>query len=205
MEQHVPEYPRPKADLEQYRTPPEIALFMASMGLSRCADGVTVDLGAGTGMISYAAAMLGYSIVVGIELDYEALEAAASSALRSALANVELVLADALHPPLRAGAITCVIQNPPFGIHRRGADAAFLRTALDLGVEAVLSLHHYSEDGIRYILSVCREAGYEARVVRRMRFPIKFSHPQHRKRIYYIWTALVLCERAGDGRSRSRA
>jgi putative methylase len=196
LEQSVADYTRPRLELEQYRTPPEVALRMANLGLGLCADGVTADFGSGTGMISYALALLGYKYVIGVEVDREAVKLSKSSPLYSLLANVDFVEADATRSPLRRP-ITCVVQNPPFGLQRRGMDALFLSSALSLKPRLVLSLHHYSREGIEYVARLCEKVGYKAQIAARIRFPLKWRYPHHRKRLHYIWVAILKCS-GGD-------
>lgn len=201
LEQLVNDYANPKPWLEQYRTPPELALQMTRYALMfGCSNGVIVDLGAGTGMLSYAAAASGAGYVVGLDVDPDAVKIALGSELYRILANVDLVVAAAEYPPLRS--CGCAVMNPPFGIHRRGADTAFLLAAIGLGCTVIVSLHHLTRGSVEHVMRLCREKGYRVLGVEEHRFPLKHSMPYHRKRIHYIRVALVVCKRAVDGEDR---
>jgi len=61
----------PRAPLEQYRTPPELAAHLVHLAdLRDDVDGRTVlDLGCGTGMLALGAALRGPDRVVGVDID----------------------------------------------------------------------------------------------------------------------------------------
>ena len=191
LERSVPPFPRPRRELEQYRTPPELALRMAQLLAARgCRS--AVDLGSGTGMIAYAASSLGM-YVVAVDVDGEAVEAARGSPLYGSLL-VDLVQADARRPPLRRA--ECIAMNPPFGVVRRGADVEFLRAAAGLGPVYIASLH-LASSGAGFIAEVLAALGYEPLGVEEHRFPIPQVYRRHRKRIHYTRVLLVLARRRG--------
>jgi len=68
----------PNVDLEQYRTPPELAAHLIhTADLQGDIDGRTViDLGCGTGMLALGAALRGPRTVVGLDIDPAALSPA---------------------------------------------------------------------------------------------------------------------------------
>ncbi|MFC4359913.1 METTL5 family protein [Halobium salinum] len=127
----------PRASLEQYPTPPDVAAHLVHLAdLHGDVDGRTVvDLGAGTGMLALGAALRGPARVVGVELDRAALETARENERRvGSMTPVHWVQADATRPPLAIDEPTTVLMNPPFGAQdgARGADRAFLLAAADL-------------------------------------------------------------------------
>ena len=191
LERSVPPFPRPRRALEQYRTPPELALRMAQLLASRgCL--VAADLGSGTGMIAYAASSMGM-YVAAIDIDGDALEVARGSPLYASLL-VDLIQADARRPPLRR--VDCVAMNPPFGVVRRGADVEFLRAAASLEPSHIASLH-LASSGAGFIAGVLGALGYELLGVEEYPFPIPQVHRRHRKRIHYTRVLLVLARRRG--------
>lgn len=124
----------PSASLEQYPTPPGLAAHVIHLAdLQDDIDGRTVvDLGAGTGMLTLAAALRGPARVVGLELDGDALATARENERRvAASAPVHWIRGDATRAPLCLTEPTTVVMNPPFGAQtgRRNADRAFLETA----------------------------------------------------------------------------
>ena len=127
----------PRAPLEQYRTPPDIAAHLIhTADLQGDIDGQTVlDLGCGTGMLALAAALRGPTRVVGVDIDDAPLSTALANERRVATsASVEWVRGDATHPPLCPEDPTTVVMNPPFGAQdgNEHADRAFLETAAEV-------------------------------------------------------------------------
>jgi len=130
-------FENPRAALEQYPTPPDLAAHVVHLAdLHGDVDGRTVlDLGAGTGMFALAAALRGPARVVGVELDRTALATARRNERRvAASAPVHWVQGDAARPPVEFPDPVTVVMNPPFGAQdgNRNADRQFLAAASDL-------------------------------------------------------------------------
>ena len=129
-------FENPKAPLEQYHTPPELAAHIVHVAdLQGDVEGRTVvDLGCGTGMLALGAALRGPERVVGVDVDPAPLSTAGENERRvGATADLSWVRADATRPPLGADGVT-VLMNPPFGARagNEGADRAFLETAAEV-------------------------------------------------------------------------
>ena len=127
----------PRAALEQYPTPPDLAAHVVHLAdLHGDVDGRTVvDLGTGTGMFALAAALRGAARAVGVEIDPAPLDTARDNERRvAASAPVHWVRADATRIPLCPTEPVTLLMNPPFGAQdgNRNADRAFLETAADL-------------------------------------------------------------------------
>ncbi|SFS06605.1 methyltransferase [Halomicrobium zhouii] len=128
----------PRAPLEQYRTPPELAAHLVHLAdLRGDVEGKTVlDLGCGTGMLALGAALRGPERVVGVDIDPAPLGTARANERKVAsTTSVSWVRADATDLPLRPDpAETTVVMNPPFGAQsgNEHADRAFLATAADV-------------------------------------------------------------------------
>ncbi len=126
----------PRAPLEQYHTPPDLAAHIVHTAdlHDDIEDQTVVDLGSGTGMLALGAALRAPSQVVGVELDPAPLTTARENEHRvAARASVEWVRADATDPPLQATGVT-VLMNPPFGAQagNEHADREFLAAAASL-------------------------------------------------------------------------
>jgi putative methylase len=124
----------PRAPLEQYHTPPELAAHIVHVAdLQGDVEGRTVlDLGCGTGMLALGGALRGPDRVVGVDVDPAPLSTAVENERRvGATADVEWVRGDATRLPLSFGASVTVLMNPPFGarVGNEGADREFLETA----------------------------------------------------------------------------
>ncbi len=121
----------PRADLEQYRTPPELAAHLVhTADLQGDIDGRdVVDLGCGTGMLALGAALRGPRRVVGVDIDPDPLATARENERRvGSASSVSWIRADATEVPLCPDGETTVVMNPPFGAQAGSehADRAFL-------------------------------------------------------------------------------
>ena len=124
----------PRAPLEQYHTPPELAAHIVHVAdLQGDVEGRTVlDLGCGTGMLALGGALRGPDRAVGVDVDPAPLSTAVENERRvGATADVEWVRGDATRLPLSFGASVTVLMNPPFGARagHEGADREFLEIA----------------------------------------------------------------------------
>lgn len=136
-------HPSPKASLEQYTLPPDIAATIGYVAAYTFGDiiGKTVlDLGCGTGRLALAASFLGARQTVGIDIDKIAIRIASENFTETGLKNpVDWVLGD-----INAikGSFDTILQNPPFGVQKRAADRKFLEKALEVA-HTTYSLHNH--------------------------------------------------------------
>ena len=137
----VSPHPSPKAYLEQYTISAEVAaeiLYMATYIYDDIIDKTVIDLGCGTGRLAIAATLLGAKKVVGVDIDSTAIMAATRNTEKlSVKSRVDWVVADI--DAIR-GNFDTVLQNPPFGVQKQGADRKFLERALQIG-NHIYSLH----------------------------------------------------------------
>jgi len=154
----------PRAPLEQYRTPPELAAHLVHLADLRgdVEDRTVLDLGCGTGMLALGAALRGPERVVGVDIDPAPLGTARANERKVAsTTSVSWVRADATDLPLRPDPDeTTVVMNPPFGAQsgNEHADRAFLATAADVA-SVSYSIHN---DGSReFVESFAADEGGE--------------------------------------------
>ena len=156
----VKPHPTPNPDLEQYTIPPDVAATMLQIAAYTYGDitGKSIlDLGCGTGRLALGAAFLSATRVVGIDLDKTAVTVAVDNSFKAGLRRrVEWVVADI---GVVCGKFDTVLQNPPYGVQKRGADRKFLEKALAAG-KVVYSLHKGVYGG-----HVARELGINDRGV----------------------------------------
>ncbi|RJS79462.1 methyltransferase domain-containing protein [Candidatus Bathyarchaeota archaeon] len=137
----VKAHPSPKPSLEQYTIPSDVAatiLHIAAYTYDDLIGKTVLDLGCGTGRLAIGAAYLGAQHVVGVDIDKKAIKTAIkNSSMFNLKEKIEWATADldAVH-----GKFDTVLQNPPFGVQKRGADRKFLIKALQVG-KKIYSLH----------------------------------------------------------------
>jgi putative methylase len=141
----------PRADLEQYPTPPGVAAHVVhAADLNGDVENrPVVDLGTGTGMLALGAALRGPEGVVGVDVDPAALATAAENRRRVGTTTpVGWVRADATDAPVCPPDPTTVLMNPPFGAQdgNEHADRAFLATAARIA-EVSYSVHNAGSEG----------------------------------------------------------
>ncbi len=194
LEQVVPPIESPSRELEQYTTPAEVALLMASWAREAgILDGsVVADLGAGTCRIALAALMLGARAAVAVDLDERlalpCIKAAAALGLSDRLAYVISRLGED-SGPLRAGHVDIVMMNPPFGVWRRGADRTFLTYAMSLGPRAVVAA--VKSGNLEFHGRLALQRGYRLKLIGGYDFPIPASMPHHRSRIRRVKVDII--------------
>jgi putative methylase len=137
----VEPHPEPQADMEQYTIPADVAarmLYVAAYADNRILGRSVLDLGCGTGRLALGAAFLGAKEALGVDIDKTAVKIAVENSRRLGLkGKADWLVADV--STIR-GDFDTVLQNPPYGVQRVGADRKFLEKALEVG-KTVYSLH----------------------------------------------------------------
>ncbi len=137
----VKPHPAPKAYLEQYTIPANVAaefLYLAAYVNDDIIEKTVVDLGCGTGRLAIGAALLGAKQAVGVDIDKTAVKLASKSAVNLGVKDTtSWIVADI---DVINGAFDTAIQNPPFGVQKRKADRRFLQKSLQLA-QRIYSLH----------------------------------------------------------------
>lgn len=137
----VESHPQPRAYLEQYTIPEDIAaeiLFIAAYTNNDIVGKRVADLGCGTGRLAIGAALLGAKEVVAVDIDKVAVKLAWKNAAKLNVKDrIQFIIADidVLH-----GVFDTVVQNPPFGVQKRKADRKFLQKSLKIA-QKIYSLH----------------------------------------------------------------
>lgn len=182
--QQIQPHPKPKAALEQYTTPADLAaeiLFTACYANDDIQNKRVLDLGAGTGRLAIGAALLGAAYVVGIDIEPESLRLA-SIAKRQFHTQVDLVLGpiEAIGRP-----VDTVLMNPPFGTKKAHADLHFLERAIELGA-VVYSIHKSATRSFLKDWFRKRELGYERILATRIEIPHQFTFHRKPKRFVEV-------------------
>ncbi len=179
--QQIPYHPEPKARLEQYKTPADIAsdvLYFAH-SLGDIEQKKVVDLGCGTGIFAIGAKLLGAGEVIGMDIDEKSLEIARKIAEKIGV-EVDFY---ALEIKDFNGDCDTVLQNPPFGAQKKHADRPFLLKALTIS-KVVYSLHlaktreYIEKEAKIHKASITHEKNYE--------FEIRHTFDFHTKEKKYF-------------------
>ncbi len=183
--QEVDVFEKPKVLLEQYPTRPHIAACMlhtieATFG--DLEDKRVADLGAGCGVLSIGAVMLGAGFVTGFEIDPDALETFSENKSAFEMENLDLIQVDVLSgiPECMNKQFDTVVMNPPFGTkHNKGVDMSFVQQGLRLATKAVYSLHKTSTR--KHVLQKAQDWGVEAKVIAELRYDLPATYKHHKK------------------------
>ena len=169
-----PDFKQPIPELEQYSTPPDIALEMIKkVNASGNLSGKVADLGCGTGRLAIAAAILGAK-VTGFEIDQKAISIAKDY---SELNNLEITW---INQPVEGveDSFDTVIMNPPFGSQRPGADKIFLEKAMEIAAH-IWTIHL---SGTRkFIEKLVEDNNYQIIELYEFRYPLEKTMPFHSK------------------------
>ena len=142
-------FSNPQIGLEQYCIDAGCAvdiIYFAGFEFNDITNKLVVDLGAGTGRLSFCSALLNAGLIVSVDIDFEALSILKKNALNLGLETLVCpVCSDILdfevrrNPFFKNYKIT-TIMNPPFGVQNKFADRAFLAKAFSFS-EVVYSIH----------------------------------------------------------------
>ncbi|MCE4612743.1 MAG: hypothetical protein F7C07_02785 [Desulfurococcales archaeon] len=200
LSRKVPEIPSPSLGLEQYTTPPEIAVEVAVHAMLSGLldnDGLVLDIGAGTCMLSLPVLLLSDSVfVVAVEADVRlgslCLNASKELGVHDRVLYVGQVIGTGMDPPLYRRPVL-VLTNPPFGVWRKGADWELLGYGLRSGASRVYAILKSGNMSIH--ARRAKAMGYKARLLWKRRFPIKASMERHRSRVRWIDVDVIAFDR----------
>jgi len=151
--------PLPKAYLEQYATPSNVAadiLYLAAYVYDDIIDKTVMELGCGTARLSIGAALLGAKEVFGVDLDKIAVSVAKENAEKMhTKERTHLIVGDI---DVIKGTFDTILQNPPFGVQRRRADRRFISKSLELS-NTVYSFHKSGDSNRKFIKRFIEEHG----------------------------------------------
>jgi putative methylase len=191
-------FDKAKVRVEQYPTDSEIAAQMLWDAHLRGDIGgkVIVDLGCGTGILGIGALILGARRVFFIDNDKEAMNIAKINlenvkSESSIAGKVDFLVQDIKE---FSGKGDVVIQNPPFGVQRKGSDRVFLEKAMEIA--PVVYSFHKSESN-KFIKSFSAEKGYVINGYWEFEFPIKATQKFHTRRIYRFKVGCWRLEKEG--------
>jgi putative methylase len=189
-------FDKANAQLEQYPTDSEVAsdaLWLAHM-LGDLNGKTVLDLGAGTGVLSIGALLLGAKSATLVEVDASALDIAKENK-----AFIEEKIGKKLEMSfVNSNVLECalksdvVLMNPPFGTRDEHIDSKFLLKAFEMG-RVIYSFH---KDGTgKHIDRLIEQNGFEKTHHLRFSFPLKQTMSHHTKKIERIDVGLWRAEK----------
>jgi len=196
--QSVDVHPSPKVFLEQYTIPVDVAaemLFLSAYVHDDVIGRTVADLGCGTGRLVLGAVLLGAAEAVGIDIDKSAVKIAKDNAEKLNLKEkISWVVGDinVLH-----GNFHTVLQNPPFGVQKRGADRSFLSKAMQLAAR-VYSLHKAGEGNRAFIKRFIERHGGKVTSISQMKLNIPKLFKFHTRHRHWVEVDLYRIETDGE-------
>lgn len=185
---------KPVLKLEQYETPVQLAsdiLWTATTVFNDVIGKEVIDLGCGSGRFTIGAALLGASYVIGVDIDKrQVLLAKNYSKKFGVFHKVDLIITDIRYFTL-SRKIDTAFQNPPFGVHRKGIDVLFLKTALHLA-KVVYTIHKASTAPYieNKIFSLRGKISHKAMGV----ITIPRIHPHYKEKIHKVTVVIYRIE-----------
>lgn len=194
----VPSFPKPKLKYEQYVIPSWLAtdlLWIAETTYGDIYGMKVLDLGTGTGRLALGAALMGADYVIGVDVDTNAIRVAKAYMSRNfpQLTNLDFICIDINNFNLGSEQrFDTVIQNPPFGVHKKGYDIVFLKNALRLA-KVIYSIHKSKTRD--FILSFLTQ-NYKCKitVIFETKIPIPPIYKFHEKRIHLVDVDVIRIE-----------
>jgi putative methylase len=187
-------HPTPKAYLEQYTIPPEVAaeiLYTATYIYDDVIEKTIIDLGCGTGRLAIGAVLLGAKEAIGIDLDRVAAKMALINAEKMGVKEKTSWVAADIDAVF--GSFDTVLQNPPFGIQKRKADRKFIEKSLELG-HTIYSLHKGGKQNRGFIKRFIEKRGGRVTSILPMQTTIPKLFEFHTRRKYNVGVDLYQIE-----------
>jgi len=200
--ERIPKHPNPKVDLEQYSTPSIICadLLWNAYNLGDIYDKTILDLGCGTGILSFASCLMGAKYSLGIDIDEESVDLAIKTSQNNDIfkkyspnINSDFLVSDInkydnifdllyfnnIKKSNDLFKFDTVIQNPPFGSQERSkhhTDRKFMEFAVN-SANVVYSFHMASTE--EFVIKFYEDLGADVTHKLIYNFPIPKIYDFH--------------------------
>ncbi|KAJ1949568.1 hypothetical protein FBU59_001087 [Linderina macrospora] len=197
----------PKVQLEQYPTTAHLAariLYTAESSFGDIDGKSVVDLGCGCAMLTVAAAIMGATNILGMDIDQDALEIAQenidefeindtvdlmhASVCEPAKDGTGLAMNGALVEKMQRKFDTAIL-NPPFGTKpgNKGIDVAFLQAACEMATTASSTRS--------FLIKKADSWGFDCEVLAELKFDVPMMYKFHKKKSVDIEVDLIRLSR----------
>jgi len=175
----------PKIKLEQYVMDGKIGAEMLWNAFMRgdIDNKIVGDLGCGTGILGIGALLLGAKKVLFIDIDQDAIIQAQNNFSKAKSEDNTLGDAIFLCQDVKDfnNKVDTIIQNPPFGIQKKGNDKIFLKVAINTGK---VVYHFGKTEGSNFIRKSAEANLAKVSDEWIFEYPIKAVYKFHRKKIH---------------------
>ncbi|MBS7654908.1 methyltransferase [Candidatus Bathyarchaeota archaeon] len=172
-------------------------MFIASQIYNDIKGRRIIDLGCGAGFLAIGAAILGAKEVVGVDLDLNAVKIARENAKFAKIKGKTQWVAGDIASII--GEFDVVLQNPPFGVKKKGADIPFLKKALEVG-KVIYTIHKSGEENRKFIKNKILNEGGVISAVFQMNLTIPKLFNFHHKKKHVVKVDLYRVVKNEDGK-----
>ena len=175
-------FEKPKIKYEQYQTDPEIAaeiVWFAFMN-NDIKNKIVADLGCGNGILGIAALLLKAKKVYFVDIDNDAILLTKQNLNFLKLRNYILLHQDVFEFNEK---VDTVLQNPPFGVHKKYADKPFLEKAMQIS-NTIYSFHKIESK--QFIETLASDNNFKVELIIPIKFPLKKTQNFHKKESYKV-------------------
>lgn len=183
-------FSKPKINLEQYPTDPEVAEKLLNFVAlnSNIESAQIADLGCGSGILGIGALLLGAKFVYFIDIDNEAINLLYENLRKYNFKNYKVITDDVKAFSNYVEMVDIVVMNPPFGTKVKHSDRMFYDVAF-LVAKEVYSITKTST--VEYLLNYGRSKGFQGKVLLRMKHIIKRQFYFHKSKTKFIDISLL--------------
>jgi putative methylase len=192
--QKTASFSNPKIELEQYCIDAISAVdivYFAGFEFNDIYKNLIIDLGTGTGRLSLASSFFNPIKVIGIDLDWNAIQIFKRNILQLKLHQVIYpICMDVSHFSFNKHFLLddvqiTTIMNPPFGVQRKRADRVFLMSAFTYS-DVIYSIHLDHQDVFKFISKFVGKNGWAIDYSFPFQMRLERSFPFHSKKMKEI-------------------
>ena len=186
------DFPDPNFFLEQYSTSIDVLEAYFNLYPTSKSD-IILDLGVGTGILSFLAFQKKAKKVIGFDIDRKVLSTARQNAQQLNISTLNLI-----HTSIEffnlykfRGIIHGVIMNPPFGTKRKFLDFVFLKKGMSTN-GWILTLHKNNYESDKKLSMLCKENNYVIESKVPLVYKLPNTHKKHKLVFYPVEVTLYL-------------